>query len=101
MIWKYKTKEPKEWSKWFAWKPVCIGPLPRHKNGDTIVWLQRVERKLIDTRESYLYEYRLLPKPVEPEWHPSKEPPRCMDCGGSMLNAGVEGGCPHCGSNIC
>jgi hypothetical protein len=61
MVWVYKEKPQKEWTRWFAWHMVPIGVFPI-KDGDTVVWLQWVERKWLDSREGCSsYAYRLIP----------------------------------------
>lgn len=59
MIYKYVKKKKPEWQRWFAWKPVPIGGWPARDNA-TMVWLQWIERKWLDSREgSSRYDYRL------------------------------------------
>lgn len=43
------------WTKWFAWYPVCIGSKPT-----TLVWLERVERRLIQLGCDDMWEYRFI-----------------------------------------
>lgn len=63
MRWKFKWREPKEWNTYFAIFPVRIGPNwanSQAKNGDTVVWLEFVERRFVDYyMGAYSYEYRL------------------------------------------
>ncbi len=33
-----RSYDPKEWHRWFAWHPVCVG--------DELVWLEPVERRI-------------------------------------------------------
>lgn len=63
MVYTYYRKKESEWKRWFAWKPVPIGRYPLLKNGQSMVWLQLIERKWLDSREgTSSYEYRLLQK---------------------------------------
>jgi hypothetical protein len=77
MQWIHKDKPKQEWSKWFAWHPVPIGKFPL-ESGQTIIWLQFVERKWIDCRGSNIairfiatytpsYEYRKLQQSIKPK----------------------------------
>jgi hypothetical protein len=62
MRWKHEIKEKGEWGRCFAFFPVTIGKLPL-QYGQTIVWLEFVERKFIGAYQgSIAYEYRLIEK---------------------------------------
>ena len=55
----YKEKKKPEWKRWFAWHKVPIGKYPI-RDGMTMVWLEWVERKWLESREgNNSYEYRL------------------------------------------
>jgi len=59
MISQYKEKVKPEWKPWFAWKKVPIGGYPL-RDGATMVWLQWIERKWLDSYGgSSRYNYRL------------------------------------------
>jgi len=59
MISQYNEKVKPEWTPWFAWHRVPIGGYPL-RDGATMVWLQWVERRWLDSREgSSRYNYRL------------------------------------------
>jgi len=59
MRWNYHPKSRPEWSRWFAWRFVFIGPLPP-EDGQKRVWLEWVERKYIGSYDGMnSYEYRL------------------------------------------
>ena len=61
MIWKHKDKPKQEWKSWFAWTPVPIGRFPISE-GNTVVWLEWIERKWVDCRYTNSYEYRFSEK---------------------------------------
>lgn len=59
MKWIHRVEPNVQWQKVFAWFPVRIGTI-WPQNGQTVVWLEWVERKFIDNRGSTIYEYRKL-----------------------------------------
>lgn len=60
MIYIYKEKKEPEWKRWFAWHPIPIGTYPL-RDGQTMVWLQTIERKWLDSHNGTpRYEYRLI-----------------------------------------
>lgn len=57
MMWSIRPlSDPIEWNEWFAWRPVRIG--------STRVWLERVERQLMNPLSLGLpmYDYRKISK---------------------------------------
>jgi len=65
MRFRYWEKKKDDWERWFAWYPVPIGGYPR-KDGALMVWLEVVERKWLDCRESNRYNYRFIkPAPTK------------------------------------
>jgi hypothetical protein len=41
----------KDWHRWFAWRPVRLGPY----RGDPWAWLERVDRRVADVRNEFVY----------------------------------------------
>ena len=72
MRWIKRKKIKPEWARWFAWYPVRVGPYWDNptSTGQLTVWLEWVERKLInyDSMENcswrIVYEYRIKYKSI-------------------------------------
>jgi len=54
---RWRTKHGSEWTRWFAWFPVCLEW--RIDGNNEYIWLEHVERKVVISSTGYeAYEYR-------------------------------------------